>query len=206
VFTSILADFFTSSQEFTGLGVFALNPEASFDKRMPRELAKDTVQLYHYSVLDGISTWVDALLAKIESHGGMVRTGCPVTKIVVEGARAVGVADGSGVQTLSDVVVASGGAKETFVKLVGEEHLPVEFAKGVWSIPLMDSVFMVHLGVDFDPSPTCSACAPTTMGRTTLTGRSPMVAVGFITKAGMALWFTSPACIRHRWRCRVLTP
>jgi phytoene dehydrogenase-like protein len=153
VFTSILADFFTSPREFTGLGVFALNPEASFEKRMPKELAKDAVQLYHYSVLGGISTWVDALVAKIESHGGTVRTGCSVTKIVVEGGRAAGVVDGSGMQTLSDVVVASGGAKETFVGLVGEEHLPVEFAEGVRGIPLMDSVFMVHLGVDFDPSP-----------------------------------------------------
>ena len=43
VFTSILADFFTPPRGFVGLGVFALNPEASFDKRMPRELAKDAV-------------------------------------------------------------------------------------------------------------------------------------------------------------------
>jgi len=41
VFTSILADFFTAPRDFIGLGVFALNPEASFDKRMPRELARD---------------------------------------------------------------------------------------------------------------------------------------------------------------------
>jgi len=155
VFTSILADFFTAPREFPGLGVFALNPEASFDKRMPRELAPHAVQLYHYSVLGGISTLVDALVAQVESHGGRVYTRRPVTRIVVDGTcgRVTGVVDEAGELTPAAVVIASGGAKETFLKLVGPEHLPSHFAEHVRHIPLMDSVFMVHLGVDFDPSP-----------------------------------------------------
>jgi phytoene dehydrogenase-like protein len=153
VFTSILADFFTAPKDFPGLGVFTLNPEASFDKRMPRELDKDTVQLYHYSLLGGMGTLVDALVAKIERHGGQICTRRPVTRIVVEGARAAGVVDDSGDLLPFDVVVASGGAKETFLGLVGEKHLPSSFVEKVGTMPLMDSVFMVHLGVDFDPSP-----------------------------------------------------
>ncbi|MBU0490426.1 MAG: NAD(P)/FAD-dependent oxidoreductase [Chloroflexi bacterium] len=153
VFTSILADFFTAPTEFPGLGVFTLNPEASFDKRMPRELAPDTVQLYYYDVLGGISTLVDALVQQIGSHGGLVHTSRPVARIVVEGGRAIGVVDAAGEQTPADVVIASGGAKETFLKLVRPEHLPADFVERVRHIPLMDSVFMVHLGVDFDPSP-----------------------------------------------------
>ncbi|MFN2219357.1 MAG: phytoene desaturase family protein, partial [Anaerolineae bacterium] len=47
----------------------------------------------------------------------------------------------------------SGGAKETFFRLVGREHLPPDFAQNVENLSLMDSVFMVHLGVDFDPTP-----------------------------------------------------
>jgi all-trans-retinol 13,14-reductase len=153
VFTSILADFFTAPREFVGLGVFALNPEASFDKRMPKELARDAVQLYYYDVLGGISTWVDALVGQIKAHGGTIHTNRPVTRIVVEGNRVTGVVDGAGVQVPASAVVASGGARETFLKLVGEEHLPAEFVRQVQAIPLMDSVFMVHLGVDMDPSP-----------------------------------------------------
>jgi all-trans-retinol 13,14-reductase len=153
VFTSILADFFTAPQDFPGLGVFVLNPEASFDKRMPRELGKNAVQLYHYSVLGGIGKLVDALVNKIESFGGMVYTGRPIAKIQVEQGRVTGLVDERGTLVPANVVIASGGAKETFLKLVGEEHLPAEFAQGVRGIPLMDSVFMVHLGVDFDPSP-----------------------------------------------------
>jgi len=51
------------------------------------------------------------------------------------------------------VVIASGGAKETFFKLVGPEHLPADFQDKVRRLPLMDSVFMVHLGLDMDPAP-----------------------------------------------------
>jgi all-trans-retinol 13,14-reductase len=153
VFTSILADFFTAPKDFPGLGVFALNPETSFDKRMPRELARDAVQLYHYSVLGGIGTLVDALVEAIESHGGTIHTRRPVTQIAIEQGGVTGVVDMDGILVPADVVVASGGAKRTFLELVGERHLPSEFTEKVRGIPLMDSVFMVHLGVDFDPSP-----------------------------------------------------
>jgi phytoene dehydrogenase-like protein len=153
VFTSILADFFIAPRDFVGLGVFALNQEPSFDKRVPRELDKDTIQYYLYSVLGGMGKLVEALVDKIESHGGAVHTSCRVTKIQVEEGRVTGVVDADGQETPASTVIASGGAKETFFKLVGREHLPPEFAENVGGIPLMDSVFMVHLGVDFDPSP-----------------------------------------------------
>lgn len=153
VFTWIMADFFTAPREFLGLAVFALNPEASFDKRMPRELAEHAVQLYHYNVLEGISSLADALAETIEKHSGQIRTNQSITQIRVDNGRATGVVDSSGTFTAADVVIASGGAKETFLKLVGEEHLPPEFAQHVRTIPLMESVFMVHLGIDFDPSP-----------------------------------------------------
>ena len=131
VFTSILADFFTAPRDFVGLGVFALNAEASFDKRIPRELDQDTVQLYHYSVLGGIGKLVEALVEKIESHGGEVHTGRPVARIQVEGGRVAGVVDAAGSEMPASVVIASGGAKETFFNLVGKEHLPPEFAENV---------------------------------------------------------------------------
>jgi phytoene dehydrogenase-like protein len=152
VFISILADFFIKPSQFTGLGVFALNYETFYEKRIPKTLAKDTDQLYLYSVLGGISTLVDALVQKIETHGGKIYTHRPVTKINIENNRVTGVVDHQGQVTPADVVITSGGAKETFFKLVGKDNLPVDFVQQVEEIPLMDSVFMVHLGVDFDPS------------------------------------------------------
>jgi phytoene dehydrogenase-like protein len=83
----------------------------------------------------------------------VIHTGRPVARILVENGRVPGVVDSAGNRVPADVVVASGGAKETFLKLVGAAHLPPDFAQRVGRIPLMSSVFMVHLGVDFDPSP-----------------------------------------------------
>lgn len=153
VFMSILADFFTPPSQFMGLGVFALNPEASFDARMPAELAPGTLQLYHYSLLGGMGSLTATLVGRIQELGGKVYTSRPVAKINIENGRVVGVTDHDGNFTRADVVIASGGAKEVFFRLVGEEHLSSSFARRVLDLPLMDSVFMVHLGLDYDPSP-----------------------------------------------------
>jgi phytoene dehydrogenase-like protein len=64
-----------------------------------------------------------------------------------------GVEDATGAFTPAGLVIASGGACETFLELVGAENLPADFVERVRGIPLMDSVFMVHLGLDSDPSP-----------------------------------------------------
>ena len=153
VFISILADFFTPPSQFQGLGIFALNPEASFDKRSPKVIGPDAEQVYMYSLPDGICTVAAALARQIEARGGHVYTRRAAAKIVVEGGRVRAVADAAGTRIPADVVVASGAAKETFFGLVGEEQLPPDFAARVRGLPLMDSVFMVHLGVDWDPAP-----------------------------------------------------
>ncbi len=153
VFTSILADFFTPPSQFPGLGVFALNPEISFDKRIPRQLDNDTEQLNFYSILGGMGTLVDAFVKVIQEHGGSVFTSRAVKRILVENNHVTGIIDQNGEQIPADIVVASGGAKETFLELIDSEHLPAGFVSHVKDIPLMDSVFMLHLGVDFDPTP-----------------------------------------------------
>lgn len=153
VFISILADFFIKPSQFVGLGVFALNYETFYDHRIPKTLAKDTDQLHLYNVLGGISTLVEALGDSVREHGGQIHTNCAITGIHLEDGAVAWVVDQQERVTPADVVVASGGAKETFFKLVGQEHLPPNFAHQVDEIALMDSVFMVHLGVDFDPSP-----------------------------------------------------
>lgn len=153
VFISILADFFTPPSQFLGLGVFALNPESSFENRMPKLLAPNTIQTDHYSILGGIRTLVNALVARIQEMGGKVITNCAVEHILVENGHVVGVATRDGQRLDADTVIASGGVKEIFFELVGEENLPPELARTSRETPLMDSVFMVHLGLDFNPRP-----------------------------------------------------
>jgi phytoene desaturase len=152
VFMSILADFFTPPSRFPGLGIFTLNSEISFERRMPVELAKNAVMIRSYSIVGGLKTLVRALAEGIEDCGGKIHTQCSIERIVIKDGKARGVADQTGKVYDCDVVIASGGAKETFTRLLPAGLLPESFTEKVLSIPLMGSVFMIHLGVDYDPS------------------------------------------------------
>ena len=152
VFISILADFFTPPSKFQGLGVFQINQEASFDTRSPLELEKGAEQLYQYNVLGGVNSLVQALVGRIQECDGRILTNCAVARIVVKDGKVTVVEDQDGNRFPADVVIASGAARQVFFKLVGEELLPMDFSKKVQDLPLMDSVFMVHLGLDYDPS------------------------------------------------------
>jgi phytoene dehydrogenase-like protein len=152
VFTSILADFFTPPADFLGLGIFALNSELSFDKRIPKSLGANTDQIYLYSMLGGIKKLTQPLIDLIESQGGKIFVESLVEKIVVENNKVSGV-QVDGKFHPADVVLASGDAKQIFFKLIGKENLSAEYAELVENQTLMDSIFMVHLGIDMDPSP-----------------------------------------------------
>jgi len=152
VFTSILADFFTPPADFLGLGIFALNSELSFDKRIPKSLGPNTDQLYLYSMLGGIRNLTQPMIGLIEQVGGEIVVESPVEKIVVEANKVTGVQVGGEFHP-ADVVLASGDAEQIFFKLIGEENLTAEYARLVKNQTLMDSVFMVHLGIDMDPTP-----------------------------------------------------
>ena len=152
VFMSILADFFTPPSMFPGLGIFTLNSEISFEKRMPAQLAKNAVMTRSYSIVGGLKNLMNVMADGIESCGGKIQTRCAIESIVVKDGKACGVVDSDGKVYECDGVVASGGAKETFTQLLPAGLLPADNIDKVLTIPLMDSVFMIHLGVDYDPS------------------------------------------------------
>jgi len=149
VFISILADFVVRPDEFPALGVPAVNPEAVFDKRVP--LAAPGAGLSHHYIAGGCDRLVEALAQVVAENGGRIRTGCAVRRLVIEDGAVRGVALDR--EEPADVVFVSGGANETFFDLVGREHLTPDFAAKVAEVPLMESVLMVHLGIDFDPRP-----------------------------------------------------
>lgn len=153
VFISILADFFTPPSQFQGLGVFALNPETSFDKRIPKQLKNNIVQLNFYSFLGGTRTLVYALEGVIAAHNGQIRLGQDVTRVIVADGKVTGVELNHSEILEADLVLASGGADELFFDLIGKDQLSEETIQQVNELPLMDSVFMVHLGLDIDPKP-----------------------------------------------------
>lgn len=153
VYAAILADFVVRPSQFQGLGIPMVNPETAYDKRLPRQVSGAGLRPGFYYVLGGVGKLVEALAGAIRAHGGKILAGTPVRKISVEESRVTGVVLDDGHHEPADLVLASGGTREAFFDLVGREHLPAEFAAGVEDVPFMESVMMVHLGIDFDPTP-----------------------------------------------------
>jgi phytoene dehydrogenase-like protein len=152
IFLGIVADFVTAPSEFPALGVPSIHLETAFDKRIPTYPGTKSAQIAYSYLLDGCQTMVDALAGVIEQQGGTILTGKTVSRIVVKDGRAMGLEFADGELIQADIVIASGGMNEVFFDLVGRENLPEDFVKQVESNRLMESVLMVQLGVDFDPS------------------------------------------------------
>jgi len=71
--------------------------------------------------------------------------------VLVEDGTAKGIRLADGAEIAADMVVGCGAGKDFFEKTVGLEHLSEEYRKILATYRPMEAVFMVHLGVDFDP-------------------------------------------------------
>jgi phytoene dehydrogenase-like protein len=152
-FLGLVADYVTAPSEFPALGVPSLHLETAFDMRIPTYPGTKSAQTAHTYILGGCQSLVNAVMGVITAHGGRVLTGTPVKRIVVEAGRAAGVELADGRTESADVVLASGGMKELFFGLVGQENLPAELVAQIETNRLMESVLTVQLGIDFDPTP-----------------------------------------------------
>ena len=149
LYNGILADFVVRPSQFPAPGVPMVNVETPFDKRMPLQVSRAGPRPSYHYIIGGCEKLVEALAGAVRSGGGEIFTNSAVRKIVTNDNRVTGIEiDGSTVE--ADMVIASGGAREMYFDLVGRENLPEEFAASVDDVPLMESVHMVHLGIDFD--------------------------------------------------------
>jgi phytoene dehydrogenase-like protein len=153
VFTGIVADFVTKPSEFPALGVPSIHLETAFDKRIPVLPGTQSAHTGYFYVLGGCQSLVNAVQGALVEAGGQVRTAERVEKILIESGKATGVVMADGRFEPADLVIASGGAKETFLDLVGREYLPSELIEQIERCTYMESVLMVQLGIDFDPRP-----------------------------------------------------
>lgn len=152
-FLGIVADFVTTPSEFPALGVPSIHLETAFDKRIPTHPGAHSAQTAFTYILGGCQSMVDAVMGVIKANGGQVVTNMPIKRILIDNNRATGVELADGQIESSDLVLASGGMKEVFFGLVGRENLPAELVSQIEANRLMESVLMVQLGIDFDPSP-----------------------------------------------------
>jgi phytoene dehydrogenase-like protein len=153
LYLGILADVVVCPSEFIGLGVPAFNQETAFDARIPAKVSGIGPRMTFQYIVGGCGRLVEAVAGVIEENGGRLHTNSTVRRILLDSDQVRGVELVDGETVPADIVLVSGGARECFFELVGRDALPADFAAKVDDVPLMESVFMVHLGVDMDPTP-----------------------------------------------------
>ncbi|MFX0070755.1 MAG: phytoene desaturase family protein, partial [Candidatus Hermodarchaeota archaeon] len=153
VFTGILADYVISPDDFPGLILPIINAESQYDERIPLDYGKHEHRSSWTYIIGGCIELVNALASVVESNGGKIISNTAVTKINVENNKVKSLIASDGKEYGVDIIVASGGAKELYLDLIGKELLPENFVKTyIDDLFTTESVFMVHLGVDYDPS------------------------------------------------------
>lgn len=150
LFTGIFADFCADPKEVQGLGVIFMNFESAFDMRIPVEEGQHYYGGYVYFT-GGCQKLPEALAGYIEKHGGNITYGTIADKVLIENGSAKGIRFADGTTFLADMVVGCGAGKDFFEKCVGLEHLSEEYRNILTNFRPMEAVFMVHLGVDYDP-------------------------------------------------------
>jgi len=150
LFTGIFADFCADPKEVQGLGVIFMNFETAFDKRIPVEEGQRYYGGYVYFT-GGCQKLPEALADCIERSGGSITYGTVVEKVLIENNAVRGIRLSGGTEIEADLVVGCGAGKDFFEKCVGLEHISEEYRRILSSYRPMEAVFMVHLGVDYDP-------------------------------------------------------
>lgn len=151
LFTGILADFCADPDEVQGLGLPFCNIETAFDQRIPLERNGEKYYPGYCSIKGGCQKLPEALAAFILEHGGRIIFNTVVEKVLIENGKAIGVKLADGTRQRADLVVGSGGGRDFFEKAVGLEHLNDEYRAVLKTFRPMEAVFMLHLGVDYDP-------------------------------------------------------
>jgi phytoene dehydrogenase-like protein len=133
----------------------------------PRSPGTAYVLLHHYmGELDGVfRAWgfakggngsVSAAIASAaQSFGAEIRTRAPVAQVLVDNGKARGVVLEGGEEVRADVVISGADPRRTFLGLVGEKHLPGEFAESIRRFKFRGSSAKVNLALGELPDFTC---------------------------------------------------
>ena len=83
--------------------------------------------------------------------GAEIRTETPIAKIILKNGQAKGVALENGDEIYADIISSSVDPRLTFMKLVGEEHLPEDFVEDIKRYKFRGSSGKVNLALDALP-------------------------------------------------------
>jgi phytoene dehydrogenase-like protein len=97
----------------------------------------------------------EAIASAARAAGADVRLNAPVRHILVSGGQATGVVLENGDYHMASVVLSSVDPRLTFMKMVGEQHLPDDFAEDIRRYKFRGSSGKVNLALDGLPEFTC---------------------------------------------------
>jgi phytoene dehydrogenase-like protein len=97
----------------------------------------------------------NSIAAAAREAGVEIRTEAPIAKILVREGRTRGVVLANGDEIEADIVSSSVDPRITFMRMLGEEHLPPEFVEGVSRYKFRGSSGKVNMALDGLPNFTC---------------------------------------------------
>ncbi len=95
----------------------------------------------------GMGAITQAMAAAARSFGAEVRTDAPVARVAIEDGHAVGVRLESGEAISARAVLSNADPKRTFLGLVGEDHLPDEFARAMQAYRMGTGCFRMNIAL-----------------------------------------------------------
>jgi phytoene dehydrogenase-like protein len=133
----------------------------------PRSPGTAYVLLHHYmGELDGVfRAWgfakggngsvSAAIAAAARGFGAEIRTDAPVSEVLIKEGTAKGVVLEGGEEIRAQTVVSGADPRRTFLQLVGEKHLPCDFAESIKRFKFRGSSAKVNLALGELPEFTC---------------------------------------------------
>src|SRR5262245_32150346 len=106
-------------------------------------------------VRGGTGAISNAIAEAAREAGAEIRTEAPTAKIIVENGQAKGVVLENGDEIRASIVSSSVDPRLTFLKLVGNEHLPADFVEDVQRYKFRGSSGKVNLALDALPDFKC---------------------------------------------------
>ena len=106
----------------------------------------------YYYFEGGSQSVSDALAEVIEENGGKILLNTRVSKIIIKDGMAQAVQTKDGQVFECRYVISNADARQTFFKLIGNEHLPEDYLEKIKNMKPGITCFMVYLGIDHDYS------------------------------------------------------
>jgi len=103
----------------------------------------------------GTGTISNAIGDAAREAGAEIRTEAPIAKIILKNGQAKGVVLENGDEIYADIVSSSVDPRLTFMKMIGEEHLPTDFVDDIKRYKFRGSSGKVNLALDALPDFKC---------------------------------------------------